>query len=80
MEIYKESNSSASKEFEKLLDNQISKTKNLVEGKIIKEGFTGIYFRVKGKKLQTSLKIHTEAGGDPELFLAWEKSLKNKLK
>ena len=36
MEIYKESNSSASKEFEKLLDNQISKTKNLVEGKIQK--------------------------------------------
>ena len=35
MEIYKETNTEESKEFEKLLDNQISKTKNLVEGKII---------------------------------------------
>ena len=42
MEIYKESNSSASKEFEKLLDNQISKTKNLVEGKIIEGTVTKI--------------------------------------
>ena len=53
--------------------------KILVEGKIIKEGLTGIYFRVKGKKLQTSFKIHTEAGGDPELFLAWEKSQEEEL-
>ena len=53
--------------------------KILVEGKIIKEGFTGIYFIVKGKKLQTSFKIHTEAGGDPELFLAWEKSQEEEL-
>ena len=35
MEIYKDTNTVASKEFEKLLNNQISKTKNLVEGKII---------------------------------------------
>ena len=35
MEIYKDTNTAASKEFEKLLDNQISKTKNLIEGKII---------------------------------------------
>ena len=31
MEIYKETNTAASKEFEKLLDNQISKTKNLIK-------------------------------------------------
>ena len=37
MEIYKETNTVASQEFEKLLNNQISKTKNLVEGKIIEE-------------------------------------------
>ena len=42
MEIYKESNSPAAKEFEKLLDNQISKTKNLVEGKIIEGTVTKI--------------------------------------
>jgi len=35
MEIYKDTNTAASKEFEKLLNNQISKTKNLIEGKII---------------------------------------------
>ena len=31
MEIYKETNTEASKEFEKLLKNEISKTKDLVE-------------------------------------------------
>ncbi len=35
MEIYKDTNTVASKEFEKLLNNQISKTKNLIEGKIV---------------------------------------------
>ena len=35
MEIYKNTNTDKNKEFEKLLNNQISKTKNLVEGKII---------------------------------------------
>ena len=35
MEIYKKDlNTPASKEFEKLLNSQISKTKNLVEGKL----------------------------------------------
>ena len=42
MEIYKDINSAASKEFEKLLDNQISKTKNLVEGKIIEGTVTKV--------------------------------------
>ena len=42
MEIYKETNTEASKEFEKLLNNQISKTKNLVEGKIIEGTVTKV--------------------------------------
>ena len=42
MEIYKETNTDKSKEFEKLLDNQISKTKNLVEGKIIEGTVTKV--------------------------------------
>ena len=35
MEIYKELKTPASQEFEKLLNSQFSKNKNLVEGKII---------------------------------------------
>tara|TARA_B100000963_G_C22364586_1_gene553140 strand:+ start:531 stop:740 length:210 start_codon:yes stop_codon:yes gene_type:complete len=50
----------------------------LTDGRIIKEGFTGIYFLVKGEKLLTSIEIHTDAGGDPEVFKAWEASQKNK--
>ncbi len=42
MEIYKETNTDASKEFEKLLKNEISKTKNLVEGKIIEGTVTKV--------------------------------------
>ena len=34
MEIYKELETQASKEFESLLNSQLSKTKNLIEGKI----------------------------------------------
>tara|TARA_B100000989_G_C19529750_1_gene468928 strand:- start:2703 stop:2825 length:123 start_codon:yes stop_codon:yes gene_type:complete len=33
---------------------------------------------VKGEKLLTSLEIHTEPGGDPKTFIAWEESQKNK--
>ncbi len=40
MEIYKDLKSPASKEFEKLLNTQNSKTKNLVEGKIIEGTIT----------------------------------------
>ena len=50
----------------------------LTDGRIIKEGFTGIYFLVKGEKLLTSIEIHTNAGGDPKVFKAWEASQKNK--
>ncbi len=42
MEIYKDTKTAASEEFEKLLNNQISKTKNLVEGKIIEGTVTKI--------------------------------------
>ena len=42
MEIYKETNTEASKEFEKLLKNEISKTKDLVEGKIIEGTVTKV--------------------------------------
>ena len=42
MEIYKDLKTPASKEFEKLLNSQLSKTKNLVEGKIIEGKITKI--------------------------------------
>tara|TARA_B100001057_G_scaffold335746_1_gene336472 strand:+ start:4390 stop:6117 length:1728 start_codon:yes stop_codon:yes gene_type:complete len=42
MEIFKNINSPASKEFEKLLNNQLSKSKNLTEGKIIEGIITKI--------------------------------------
>ena len=42
MEIYKELKSPASKEFEKLLNSQFSKNKNLIEGKIIEGTVTKI--------------------------------------
>ena len=63
MEIYKETNSPASKEFEKLLDNQISKTKNLVEGKIIegtvtKIGEKYIFLFIEGLKSEPVVDIN----------------------
>ena len=48
------------------------------DGRIIKEGFTGVYFLVEGGKLLTSLEIHTSAGGDPEIFRVWEESQQDK--
>ena len=42
MEIFKSVKSEASKEFEKLLDTQFSKTQSLVEGKIIEGVITKI--------------------------------------
>ena len=50
----------------------------LTDGRIIKEGFTGVYFLVEGEKLLTSLEIHISAGGDPEVFRVWEESQKDK--
>lgn len=46
----------------------------LLEGRTIKDKGTGIYFKVVGSKLQTSYPIHTEAGGDPDVYWAWEKA------
>ena len=46
----------------------------LQEGRTIKDKGTGIYFKVVGSKLQTSYPIHTEAGGDPDAYWAWEKA------
>tara|TARA_B100000242_G_scaffold137526_1_gene97680 strand:+ start:644 stop:2371 length:1728 start_codon:yes stop_codon:yes gene_type:complete len=63
MEIYKETNTEASKEFEKLLDNQISKTKNLVEGKIIegtvtKVGEKYVFLFIEGLKSEPLVDIN----------------------
>ena len=63
MEIYKETNTAKSKEFEKLLDNQISKTKNLVEGKIIegtvtKVGEKYVFLFIEGLKSEPLIDIN----------------------
>ena len=44
------------------------------EGRTIKDLSTGIYFKVKGTKLQTTLEFHVNKGGDPEVFKAWSKA------
>ena len=62
-----------SKDKKKEIMNEI-----LTDGRIIKEGFTGVSFLVKGEKLLTSIEIHTNVGGDPEIFKAWETSQKDK--
>ena len=62
-----------SKEKSKKIMNRL-----LEDGRIIKEGFTGVYFVVNGEKLLTSLEIHTNAGGDPEVFRIWEESQQDK--
>ena len=63
MEIYKRTNTDASKEFEKLLDNQISKTKNLIEGKIIegivtKVGEKYVFLFIEGLKSEPLVDIN----------------------
>ena len=42
MEIYKELKTPASKEFEKLLNSQLSKSKNIIEGKVIEGKITKV--------------------------------------
>ena len=42
MDVYKDLNNTKNKEFEKLLSNQLSKSKNIVEGKIIEGKITKI--------------------------------------
>ena len=44
------------------------------EGRTIKDLSSGIYFKVKGTKLQTTLEFHVEKGGDPEVFIDWSKA------
>ena len=63
MEIYKETNTAVSKEFAKLLDNQISKTKNLIEGKVIegtvtKVGEKYVFLFIEGLKSEPLLDIN----------------------
>ena len=63
MEIYKETNTAETKEFEKLLNNQISKTKNLNEGKIIegtvtKIGEKYIFLFIEGLKSEPMVDIN----------------------
>ena len=63
MEIYKDLKTPASKEFEKLLNSQLSKTKNLVEGKIIEGKITKItdkfaFLFIEGLKSEPMLEIN----------------------
>tara|TARA_B100000989_G_scaffold298368_1_gene287319 strand:- start:8516 stop:10240 length:1725 start_codon:yes stop_codon:yes gene_type:complete len=63
MEIFKESNTPASKEFEKLLNTQISKTKNLIEGKIIDGTITKVsekfvFLFIEGLKSEPLIDIN----------------------
>ncbi len=63
MEIYKETNTEVSKEFEKLLNNQISKTKNLIEGKIIEGTVTKVsekyvFLFIEGLKSEPLIDIN----------------------
>ena len=63
MEIYKDLKSPASKEFEKLLNSQLSKTKNLIEGKIIEGKITKItekfaFLFIEGLKSEPMLDIN----------------------
>ena len=62
MEIYKELNTSASKEFEKLLNSQLSKTKieegKIIEGKITKVSSKFIFLFIEGLKSEPILDIN----------------------
>ncbi len=62
MEIYKELNTSASKEFEKLLNSQLSKTKieegKIIEGKITKVSEKFVFLFIDGLKSEPILDIN----------------------
>jgi len=62
MEIYKELNTSASKEFEKLLNSQLSKTKieegKIIEGKITKLSEKFVFLFIDGLKSEPVLDIN----------------------
>mgnify|MGYP001169133529 FL=1 len=44
------------------------------EGSPIQDKVSGVYFISLGKKLYTNMKIHTDLGGNPMIFKAWEDS------
>ena len=63
MEIYKDLKTPASKEFEELLNSQLSKTKNLIEGKIIDGKITKItdkfvFLFIEGLKSEPMLDVN----------------------
>ena len=62
MEIYKKLNTSASKEFEKLLNSQLSKTKieegKIVEGKVAKITDKFVFLFIEGIKSEPVLDIN----------------------
>ena len=62
MEIYKDLNSPASKEFEKLLNSQLSKTKieegKIIEGKINKISDKFVFLHIEGAKSEAVLDIN----------------------
>ena len=53
MEIFKSVKTEASKEFEKLLDTQFSKTQSLVEGKIIE----GVITKITDKNIKVLINL-----------------------
>ena len=63
MEIYNDLKTAASKEFEKLLNTQLSRTKNLVEGKIIEGKITKVtekfvFLFIEGLKSEPMLDVN----------------------
>tara|TARA_B100000427_G_C15502294_1_gene592555 strand:- start:461 stop:2188 length:1728 start_codon:yes stop_codon:yes gene_type:complete len=63
MEIYKDLKTPASKEFEKLLNSQLSKSKNIIEGKVIEGKITKItekfaFLFIEGLKSEPVLDIN----------------------
>ena len=63
MEIYKELKTPASKEFEKLLNSQLSKSKNIIEGKVIEGKITKVtekfaFLFIEGLKSEPVLDIN----------------------
>ena len=63
MEIYNDLKTAASKEFEKLLNTQLSRTKNLIEGKIIEGKITKVtekfvFLFIEGLKSEPMLDVN----------------------
>ena len=67
MEIYNDLKTAASKEFEKLLNTQLSRTKNLIEGKIIEGKITKVtekfvFLFIEGLKSEPMLDVNELKG------------------